>query len=332
MSKSTGPQHIKVIDEAHGPDWSIYHGDSCEVIKGIPDNSLHFQVMSPPFSGLYVFSNSDRDISNTRNDAMFFEHYGFLVEEQFRVAMPGRLCAIHCMQVPSSKTHHGHIGIRDFRGDVVRLFQDKGWLFHSEICIWKNPATAMMRTKALGLLHKQIRKDAAMCRQGVADYILVFRKPGDNPERVANDHQSFPVPMWQRYASPVWATADGFDDEGFLCFRDPSNKDQEDESSGIDQTDTLQFRSAREHADEKHIAPLQIGVIRRCIKLWTNPGDIVGSFFGGIGSEGVVALEMGRKAILCELKESYYRMAVANLKTAVSHKQGDLFDFAESAA
>lgn len=322
--------NIKVLDQHEGQNWKAYHGDSCEVIKGIPDNSIHFQIMSPPFSGLYVFSNSDRDISNTRNDAMFFEHYGFLVAEQFRVCMPGRLCAIHVMQVPTSKTQHGHIGIRDFRGDVVRLFQDKGWWFHSEICIWKNPATAMMRTKALGLLHKQIRKDAAMCRQGVADYILVFRKPGDNPERVENTHSSFPVPMWQRYASPVWATADEFDDEGFMVFRDPTMGDKDTESSGINQTDTLQFRSARENADEKHISPLQLGVIRRCIRLWSNPGDIVASFFGGIGSEGVVALEMERKALLVELKPSYYKQLVANMESVSRNHHGDLFEMAEA--
>lgn len=314
----------KVLDQAEGRDWKAYHGDSCEVIKGIPDNSIHFQIMSPPFSGLYCFSNSDRDISNTRNDDQFFGHYGFLVEEQFRVAMPGRLCVIHVMQVPTSKTQHGHIGIRDFRGDVIRLFQSKGWFFHSEICIWKNPATAMMRTKALGLLHKQIRKDAAMCRQGVADYIIVFRKPGENPERVSNTHDSMPVPVWQRYASPVWATADQFDDEGFMQFRDPKAGDPEDDASGINQTETLQFRSAREHADERHIAPLQVEVIRRCIKLWSNEGDVVASFFGGIGSEGVIALEQGRKALLVELKASYYKQLKANMKNAES-KHLELF-------
>lgn len=317
MSKK--PEATKVINQESGDNWNLYHGDSCEVIKGIPSNSIHLQIQSPPFSGLYVFSNSERDVSNARNDGQFFDHYKYLIAEQLRVCIPGRLACIHVMQVPTSKQHHGYIGLRDFRGDVIRAHQEAGWLYHSEICIWKNPATAMMRTKALGLLHKQIRKDAAMCRQGVADYVLVFRKPGENPERVANTHESFPVEMWQRYASPVWATADGADDEGFEAFRDPSEQEQDaNDDGGIDQTDTFQFRSAREHEDERHISPLQKGVIRRCVKLWTNPGDVVATWFAGIGSEMIVSLEQGRKAVGCELKASYFKQAVGNIK---AHEQ-----------
>lgn len=312
---------LKVISQEITDRYSIYHGDSCEVIKSVPDNSIHFQVMSCPFSSLFVYSASTRDLGNSKDDAEFFEHYRFLIGEQLRASMAGRLCAVHVMQLASSKVKHGFIGLRDFRGQCIKLHVDAGWIYHSEVCIWKSPATAMVRTKALGLLHKQLKKDSCMSRQGVADYLLVFRKPGDNPERVTHTNESFPVPRWQRYASPIWATADEFDDEGFLRFRDPSGKttnDEPDDCSGIDQGETLQFRSAREHKDERHICALQTSVIRRAVKLWSNPNDIVASWFMGIGSEGYVALQEGRRFVGCELKESYYKMAAANLKTATS--------------
>jgi hypothetical protein len=297
----------------------MYLGDSCEVAKGIPDNSVHFQICSPPFADLYVYSNSERDLGNCKSDEEFFHHYNFVVEQQLRVAMPGRLAAVHVMQLPTSKVRHGVIGLRDFRGEVIRLFQSKGWIYHSEVCIWKNPVTAMQRTKALGLLHKTIRKDSAMARQGVADYLLVFRKPGENPERIAHTAKEFPVEVWQRYASPVWATLGAPDDEGFAIIHD---KKDETGSGTIDQGDTLQYRSAREHSDERHLCALQLEVIRRAIKLWSNPGDVVWSPFAGIGSEGFVALEMGRKFLGSELKSSYYRQACKNLASALSASVG----------
>jgi hypothetical protein len=215
------------------------------------------------------------------------------------------------MLLPTSKVRDGYIGLRDFRGDLIRIYQKAGFIFHSEVCIWKNPVTAMQRTKALGLLHKQIKKDSCMSRQGIPDYVIAMRKPGTNPEPVAHTNETFPVDLWQRYASPVWVTRDGVDDEGFdVC------KDGPQDGEGIRQSDTLQYRSARENDDERHICPLQLEVVRRCVRLWSNPVDVVWSPFMGIGSEGVVALEMGRRFIGAELKESYFKQAVANLRTA----------------
>jgi hypothetical protein len=200
------------------------------------------------------------------------------------------------MNLPTSKVRDGHIGIRDFRGEIIRAFEEVGFIYHSEVCIWKDPVTAMQRTKALGLLHKQIKKDSCMSRQGVPDYLVTMRKPGDNPERVTNTSESFPVQLWQQYASPVWMD--------------------------INPSDTLQYRSAREHNDERHICPLQLEVIRRAVKLWSNPGDVVWSPFAGIGSEGFVALEMGRKFLGSELKRSYYGQACRNLDRALSTNVG----------
>lgn len=318
----------RVIGQCHGKNHVVYHGDSCEVIRGIPDNSVHHQVMSPPFADLFVYSNSERDLGNCRGDAQFFEHYSYLVREQFRVHMPGRLCAIHVMQLPTSKARHGVIGLRDFRGDCIRIFQAAGWIYHSEVCIWKNPVTAMQRTKALGLLHKQLKKDSCMSRQGVADYLLVFRKPGVNPEPVTNDNESFPIPVWQRYASPVWASFDSVDPDGFLNPIDVSK--EEDDEGGIDQGNTLQREEGREERDEKHLCCLQLGVIKRAIRLWSNPGDVVFSPFTGIGSEGYQAVKMGRKFIGIELKESYYKVACQHLSMAESESR-DLFDLGKEA-
>ena len=295
------------------------------MLKGIPENSIHFQVMSPPFADLFVYSNSERDVGNCGGDEEFENHYRFIVKEQFRVAMPGRLCAIHVMQLPSSKTRHGVIGLRDFRGMCIRIFQEAGWIYHSEVCIWKNPVTAMQRTKALGLLHKQIKKDSCMSRTGIADYLVVFRKPGDNPERVTHTNDSFPVAVWQRYASPVWASFDGVDDEGFLVPIDTHDGDIGEEGA-IDQGNTLQRTGAREDKDERHLCVLQQGVIQRAIKLWTNPGDVVLSCFGGIASEGHASIKLGRKYIGIELKGSYWRHGAMNLQAAEDEaKQETLF-------
>jgi len=279
-----------VVDQCITPDFALYRGDSIEIIKGIPDSSLHFTIFSPPFASLYTYSNSERDLGNCRDQSEFFEHFRFMVRDLFRVTMPGRLLSFHCMNMPTSKARDGIIGLTDFRGDLIRLFTAQGWIYHSEVVIWKDPVTAMQRTKALGLLHKQIKKDSCMSRQGIPDYLVTMRKPGDNPERVAHTNEDFPVSLWQRYASPVWMD--------------------------IDPSDTLQFRSARENDDERHICPLQLEVVRRAMKLWTNPGDRVLSPFAGIGSEGFVAMEMERRFVGIELKESYYKQAVANLSGA----------------
>lgn len=318
---------MKVIGQVIEKDYAIYHADTVEVAKSLPDNSVHFSVFSPPFESLYTYSNSDRDMGNSKTSGQFWEHYKFLIAEQFRAMMPGRLIAIHCMNLPTSKTNDGYIGIRDFRGELIREYQKAGFIYHSEVCIWKDPVLAMQRTKALGLLHKQLMKDSAMSRQGIPDYLVVMRKPGDNPEPVtgALDHfvgedipanfkpveyddnrnayvmgnsDATPIDIWQRYASPIWMD--------------------------INQTETLQYQTARDSDDERHICPLQLQVIERAIQLWTNPGDTVWTPFLGIGSEAYVSVQLGRKAIGAELKASYFELAKRNLSMAKTIQQ-DLF-------
>ncbi len=216
----------QLIDSAQR--WAMYQGDCVETLRGIPDNSIHYSIFSPPFASLYTYSNSDRDMGNSSDGAEFAQHFGYLVAELYRVIMPGRLVSIHCMNLPAMKSRDGFIGIKDFRGDIIREMTEYGFIFHSEVCIWKNPVTEMQRTKALGLLHKQIRKDSAMSRQGLPDYVVTFRKPGENPEPIPHDHESFPVDVWQKYASPVWMD--------------------------VRQSNTLQRKSARDEKDEKHFA------------------------------------------------------------------------------
>ena len=281
--------------------YAAYHGDCVEVARGLPDSSIHYSIFSPPFASLYTYTNSPRDMGNVRDDDEFFAHFDYLIAELYRVLIPGRLVSFHCMNLPSSKERHGVIGLRDFRGALIRAFEGHGFIYHSEVCIWKDPVTVMQRTKALGLLHKTIRSDSSMSRQGIPDYLVTMRKPGKNPEPIAHTADEFPVSVWQRYASPVWMD--------------------------IDPSDTLQHRSAREHEDERHICPLQLGVIRRGLDLWTNPGDRVLSPFMGIGSEGYCAIEAGRRYIGAELKKSYYDQACRNLDavSALGARQGGLF-------
>lgn len=283
-------------DVATGEGWTAHLADCVDLASEMENESIHFSVYSPPFASLYVYSNSDRDMGNCKNDAEFMKQYRYLVKDLFRVTKPGRLTSFHCMNLPTSKERDGFIGIRDFRGELIRMHVEEGWIFHSEVCIWKDPVTAMQRTKALGLLHKQIKKDSCMSRQGIPDYLVTMRKPGDNPERVTHTNESFPVHVWQRYASPVWMD--------------------------INPSDTLQYRSAREHNDERHICPLQLGVIRRAMEMWSNPGDLVFSPFMGIGSEGYVAIEMGRRFVGSELKRSYWEQAWRNLDAAKIQQEG----------
>jgi DNA modification methylase len=316
------------IDQKTTDTFAIYHGDTVEVARAMPSASVDFSVFSPPFASLYVYSASPRDLGNVKDDAEFFAHYDFLIAETARVMRPGRLVAIHCMLMPTSKTRDGHIGLRDFRGDIIRAYEKHGFIFHSEVCIWKDPVTAMQRTKALGLLHKTIRKDSAMSRQGIADYVVVMRSPEANVIPISHTNESFPVARWQRYASPVWVTTGEADEDGFLVC---TAKETADESSGINPSNTLQHRSAREHDDERHIAPLQLSVIRRCIRLWSNPGEVVWSPFAGIGSEGYVAIQEGRRFVGAELKKSYYEQAVRNLESAANGApQTSLFAAAEA--
>lgn len=276
--------------DADGDGWRLMLGDCVERIEEVEDESIHYTIFSPPFASLYTYTNSLRDMGNCKTGDEFAEHLSYLIASLLRITKPGRLLSFHCMNLPTSKVRDGVIGVRDFRGELIWLFERAGWIYHSEVCIWKDPVTAMQRTKALGLLHKQLKKDACMSRQGIADYLVTMRKPGDNPEPVTNTNETFPVQSWQRYASPVW------DD--------------------INPSDTLQYRSAREHDDEKHICPLQLQVIRRGVELWSNEGDVVFSPFAGIGSEGYVALQMGRRFVGIELKRSYFEQAAKNLSTA----------------
>jgi DNA modification methylase len=298
---------MNVTDQYITDRFAAYCGDCVEVARALPDNSVDFIIFSPPFASLYTYSNSDRDMGNSKDYAEFAEHYRFLSVELMRVLKPGRLMSIHCMNIPTSLTHHGYIGIQDFRGDLIRWHQSDGFIYHSEVCIWKDPVTAMQRTKALGLLYKQLRKDSAMSRQGIPDYLVTFRKAGVNPEPVTKQSSDFPVDRWQRYASPVWMD--------------------------INPSETLQKESAREDKDERHIAPLQLEVIRRAIELWTNPGDLVMSPFLGIGSEVYVALQMGRRGVGSELKPSYFAQAVRNLINAErEHETPTLLDLIEQAS
>lgn len=316
---------INAINQVITDEYALYQGDCVELTRGLPDNSIHYSIFSPPFSSLYTYSNSERDMGNSRNDDEFFEHFRYLIRELYRITIPGRLVSFHCMDVPAMKSRDGYIGLKDFPGDLLRAFESAGFIYHSRVAIWKDPLIEATRTKALGLMHKQIVKDSAMCRQGLPDYLITVRKPGDNPEPISHpdgftkyvgdDEPNAPIKepelkdsrkhrfvsmakldpiyshhVWRRYASPVWMD--------------------------IRQTNTLQYRSAREEKDEKHICPLQLDVIARALELWSNPGDVVLSPFTGIGSEGYQALKMGRRFVGVELKESYYKIAVNNLQMA----------------
>lgn len=286
---------MNVLNQLISTRYAMYQGDCVETMQGIPDNSVHYSIFSPPFASLYTYSNSDRDMGNSRDNDEFQQHFLYLIVQLYRVLMPGRLVSVHCMNLPAMKSRDGFIGVKDFRGDIIRAFTEAGFIFHSEVTIWKNPVTEMQRTKALGLLHKQIRKDSAMSRQGLPDYIVTFRKPGENPEPIPHTHETFPVDVWQRYASPVWMD--------------------------IRQSNTLQRKSARDEKDEKHICPLQLDVIERCIDLWTNPNDIVLDPFAGIGSVPYQAVIMGRRGLGIELKDSYFAQAVNNMEAAAAEYQ-----------
>lgn len=289
-------------DMRQGESWKMMLGDCVERMKEIPDESVGFSVFSPPFASLYTYTNSQRDMGNSKTDDEFYDHFRYLVSELYRVMIPGRNISFHCMNLPTSKERDGYIGIKDFRGGLIRIFQDAGFIYHSEVTIWKDPVTAMQRTKAIGLLNKQKNKDSTISRQGIPDYLVTVRKPGDNPDPVTHSNDEFPISVWQQYASPVWMD--------------------------INPSDTLQYRAARENSDERHICPLQLEVIKRAVKLWSNPGDIVLSPFGGIGSEGYVAVKEGRKFIGIELKASYWDMACKNLEAAEREAQSlTLLDF-----
>lgn len=296
----------KVIDQYIGRNFAFYNGDSCEILQGIKDNSIDLSVFSPPFADLYTYSDSERDLGNCKNRDEFYVHFRFIAEQIHRVMKEGRIVCIHCMDLPSLKMRDGFIGLKDFPGEIIRIFEDVGFIYHSKVCIWKNPVVAMQRTKALGLLHKQLKKDSTMSRMGIADYVVMMRKSGENQVPVTHTNETFNVDKWQGWASPVWMT--------------------------INQSNTLQRTSARDEKDEKHICPLQLDVIERCIELYSNEGEVVLSPFGGIGSEIYQALKMKRKGIGIELKNTYYQQAVKNCKNAEDFEELSLFDWGDEGA
>lgn len=282
------------------PKYRAIHGDCVEEVAKLPDNSIDFSIFSPPFAELYVYSDDIRDMGNCKDYEEFFVHFQFLVKELARVIKSGRLVAVHCMDLPAMKGKDGYIGLKDFSGMLIQAFEKEGFIYHDRITIWKSPVVEMTRTKSIGLLHKTIKKDSSLSRTGIPDYILVFRNAGDNLEPIThqdkdeNKENYLPVNLWQKYAEPVW-----YD---------------------INYSNTLQYTSAREEKDEKHICPLQLETIRRCLHLWSNEGDTVLSPFGGIGSEGYESLRLNRNYIGIELKESYYKQMQRNLKRMIADK------------
>jgi DNA modification methylase len=282
-------------------NFTVHMGDCVKWTCKMADNSIDYSVFSPPFADLFTYSNSDHDMGNCKNDEEFVAQLKFLISELFRVVKPGRNVSFHCMNLPTTKMRQGFIGLRDFRGDLIRSFQDAGFIYHSEVCIWKDPVVAMQRTKALGLLHKTIRENSTMSRMGLPDYVVTMRKPGEIEERVTHG-DDLPVAMWQKYASPIW------DD--------------------IRQGRTLNKMPARDDKDLKHMCPLQLDVIERCIHLWTNKGDLIFSPFAGIGSEGYCSVKMGRKFIGTELKPQYYELACQNIEDAEKEQEGLFSDAA----
>jgi DNA modification methylase len=309
---------VKILNQNFGKNWAMYHGDCVEILKKIPDNTIHYSIFSPPFASLFTYSDSERDMGNCKKYDEFEKHFEYCISNLYRILMPGRLVSIHCMDILATITHDGFIGLKDFPGLIIKMFQNDGFIYHSKVVIWKDPLIQAVRTKALGLAHKQISKDSSMCNMGLPDYIVTMRKSGKNPEPISHGRGferyigDKPEPMemkrnnprlnkyshkvWQRYASPVW-----FD---------------------INQTNTLNIQAARHEDDEKHICPLQLDTIARCLELWSNEKDTVLSPFAGIGSEGYQSLIMKRKFIGIELKESYYLQAIKNLrKVENQHKK-----------
>jgi DNA modification methylase len=292
---------MKILNQEHSESWSMYNADCVDVVSTLPENSVDFSIFSPPYLSLFVYSDSPHDMGNSKTDKEFMTHFGFLADDLFRVIKAGRIAAVDCMNVPAMKERDGYIGLKDFRGDLIRCFLDRGFIFHSEHCIWKDPLIEATRTKAIGLMHKQLCKDSAMCRAGIPQYLLAFRKPGENKKLISHQNGwewftgenppkagNLSHERWRRYASPVWMD--------------------------IRQSRTLNYRAARDNKDERHICPLQLDIIDRALELWSNIGDVVLSPFAGIGSEGYEAISMERKFIGIELKPSYYNQAVKYLK------------------
>lgn len=286
---------VRCLASHKGENFVAIHGDCVDVLAQFPDDSIGLSVYSPPFGSLFVYSESVADMGNS-TDAEFVEHYGYLVREKFRVTMPGRVTAVHCSDLPMTKWKDGAVGIKDFSGQIIQLHEDAGWIMHSRRTIWKSPVTEMTRTKHVGLLYKQLRKDSIKSRGGMPDYLLTFVKPGDNAAPIEHTEITFPLSQWQEWASPVWMT--------------------------VNQSNVLNVEMAREAKDERHLCPLQLDVIERALILWSKPGDVVLSPFMGIGSEGVTSLKNKRRFVGVELKEAYYRQACRYLDGA--DRQGSL--------
>lgn len=307
---------MNCIDQWSNDDATIFNGDCCEVIKGIPDESVGLSVYSPPFSNLFIYSDSEADMGNCIDDDEFFEHYSFLIGEHLRITMPGRVSAVHCSDLPTHKGKGEHIGIKDFPGRIIQAHIDAGWIFHSRIIVWKDPVVEMQRTKALGLLHKQVLKDRTMCRVGITDMLLIFRKDGKNPHPVSGPwnpnryhgdklgDMETSIDVWQNYASPVW--------------------------SDIRQGETLNRYISRAEKDERHICPLQLDVICRLVDWYSNPGDVVFSPFTGIGSEGFGSVKLGRRFVGIELKPEYFKRACSNVQKASEAAHCNQFEFVEA--
>lgn len=302
---------MNILNQAQGENWTLANGDCIEVLNSLPENSVHLSIFSPPYASLYTYSNSDRDLGNSVNDDQFYEHFAHVVAGLHRVTKPGRIVCVDVMNIPAMKERDGYIGLKDFRGDVIRAFQKAGFIFHSEHCAWKDPLIEATRTKALGLMHKQLCKDSTRSRAGIPQYLLAFRKDGENPEPVSHIdgltefcgenppiHGNLSHERWRRYASPVWMD--------------------------INFSNTLNAKAARDNEDERHVCPMALDLIERAIQLWSNPGDVVFDPFSGVGSTGYQAIKMGRKFIGSELKQSYFAQACKNIESAKAN-QGGLF-------
>ncbi len=284
-----------VTDDAHGQNWALMLGDSCERLAEVDDASIDLSVYSPPFASLFTYSPSPRDLGNSHDRQEFLEHYGFVIREVLRATKPGRLSCVHVQQLTTNKSTHGTVGLTDFRGQVIAAHQQAGWIFHGEVTVDKDPQAQAIRTKAHALMFQTLRRDSSMTRPALADYVLIFRKPGDNAVPIQGDVDN---ETWIEWARPVWYS--------------------------IRETDTLNTRVARDDADERHICPLQLPLIERCVRLWSNPGETVLSPFAGIGSEGVVSVQHDRRFVGCELKASYWRTAVDNLRAVESQTTLDV--------
>jgi DNA modification methylase len=298
---------MAILNQEITDKYAVYNGDCISVMQDMPENSIDLSVSSPPFADLYCYSDSPMDLGNCKDYDDFFVHYGFVVEQLARIIKPGRNCSVHCMDIPAMKERDGYIGIKDFSGDIIRLFQKHGFIYHSRHTIWKDPLIEATRTKALGLMHKQLQKDSIKSRAGLPDYLLTFKNAGenevpithpeglqsyagkDNPAEGINDPVKRSHNIWRAYASPVWMD--------------------------VRQTLTLNAKSAREDDDEKHLCPLQLDTIERAVTLWSNPGEVVFTPFMGVGSEVYGSVKAGRKGVGAELKTAYYNQAVKNLKS-----------------